>query len=198
MAGAGEVLADRAQRARSHTTAHLGMLIFLGSWAMMFAALFFAYGLVRARAEVWPPAGVPRLPIDLPALNTLVLAASSAALVWGLRAARHGRVKLLGPAVGAGFLLGGAFLALQLLLWTDLHGEGLTMRSGQYGALFFSLTWVHAVHVAVGLGALLWLSVRAFAGTYSPERHLSVRLWAMYWHFVGVVWLLLFAVVFLL
>jgi cytochrome c oxidase subunit 3 len=197
MAGAGEVLASRAARAREQTTAFVGMAIFLASWAMMFAALFFGYGLLRAKAASWPPPGVPRLPVGLPLLNTGVLAASSAALLVGVWRARHGKATLLAPALLAALLLGGTFLALQTELWTEVRASGLVIGSGQYASVFYSLTWVHAAHVAVGLLALAYLSVQALRGTYSPERHLPVRLWAMYWHFVGLVWLLLFLFVFL-
>jgi heme/copper-type cytochrome/quinol oxidase subunit 3 len=198
MAVVGEVLADRAQRERSTLTAYVGMVAFLASWAMLFAGLLFAYGLARTRMSDWPPPSVPELPLGLPTLNTAVIAASSAVLWWALRSARRGRAALLPVALAATLALGGAFLALQVVVWVDMWNAGLLPSSGQYGSLFYALTWVHAAHVGIGLLALAWLTMRAFAGAYSPDRHLSVRLWSHYWHFVGVVWLVLFLLVYVL
>src|SRR5712692_9335115 len=99
MVAMGAVLPYRPPRAREETTAYLGMIIFLGSWAMMFAALFFAYAFARARADVWPPPDLPRLPLAVPGFNTLVLAASSAAIQWGALAIRRGDAKKLGWAL---------------------------------------------------------------------------------------------------
>ena len=79
MEAMGELLPYRPPKAREETTAYLGMVVFLGSWAMMFAALFFAYGFVRSRSAAWPPPDVPELPWGAPAINTLVLAGSSVA-----------------------------------------------------------------------------------------------------------------------
>jgi cytochrome c oxidase subunit 3 len=196
MAGAGEVLAERAERARSHVTAYVGMIAFLASWAMLFAGLFFAFGLARVRAEAWPPESVPALPLGLPGLNTFVLALSSLALVVGLGAARRGRSERLAPWLCVATVLGGLFLGLQVMLWSDMWAAGLRPSSGQYGSLFYALTWVHAAHVGIGLFALVFVSIRALVGAYSPARHLSVRLWSWYWHFVGVVWGLMFVTIF--
>ena len=79
-------------RASEEYTSALGMTIFLASWAMMFCALFFAYGYTRTRASEWPPPELPRLPLALPAFNTVVLLASSVTFAWGLRVLRRGRV----------------------------------------------------------------------------------------------------------
>src|SRR5688572_24518481 len=82
-------------RAREEFTASLGMVIFLASWAMMFAALFFAYAVVRSRALSWPPPGIPALPVALPALNTLVLLASSGTYSMGARSIERGNRRAL-------------------------------------------------------------------------------------------------------
>ncbi len=193
-----EVIALRSPRARTETTAWLGMIIFLGSWAMLFAALFFAYGVLRFGAMQWPPAGTPVLPVLLPAGNTLVILASSVALQLGLGAARRGRASLVAPAVGASLLLGLGFLALQTLLWMRLIGSGLRPQNGPYASVFYAFTAFHAVHVAGGIVALAWLLIRALQGAFTPARHLHLRLWTLYWHFVGAVWLLLFVTLFAL
>jgi heme/copper-type cytochrome/quinol oxidase subunit 3 len=155
-------------------TALMGMAIFVASWAMLFAALFFAYGLSRLHAIAWPPADLPTLPLGLPGLATLVLAASSAAL-------HRGRVPL---AAGLGI----GFLALQGVVWRQMLLAGLRPQAGAYASYFFALTVFHALHVLVGLGALGWLAVR--------PHPLALRLWTVYWHMVGVIWTVMFLLVY--
>jgi cytochrome c oxidase subunit 3 len=155
-------------------TALMGMAIFVAAWAMLFAALFFAYGLSRLHAIAWPPADLPRLPLALPGLATLALAMSSGAL--------QQRRVVLAAALGAGFL------ALQVVVWRQMWLAGVRPQAGAYASYFFALTVFHALHVLVGLAALGWLAV-------SP-RALPLRLWTVYWHMVGVVWTLMFLLVY--
>jgi cytochrome c oxidase subunit 3 len=154
----------------------MGMAIFVASWAMLFAALFFAYGLSRLRAIVWPPGDLPPLPLLLPGLATLVLAGSSAVL-------HRGRVL-------AAVLLGGTFLGLQAVVWRQMFLAGLHPQAGAYASYFFALTVFHALHVLVGLGGLGWLARR--------PQPLSLRLWTIYWHMVGVIWAVMFVLVYVL
>ena len=192
------ILPYRSRHARKDATAWIGMLVFLGSWAMMFAALFFAYGMLRARMDAWPPPGSPPLPLLLPAANTLVIAVSSAVLERALWSARRGKMESVLPGIAAALLLGTLFVGLQLLLWTGLWKAGLRPDGGPYASVFYALTAVHAAHVAVGLLGLGHCAIRAASGALSPVRNLGLRLWTAYWHFVGGVWLLLFLTVFVL
>lgn len=195
----GDVLPYRPLKAREETTAWLGMVVFLASWAMLFAALFFAYGFVRTHTGSWPPPGLPTLPVGWPLVNTVLLGASSAALQAGVVFVRRGQTKRLGAAVLAATVLGAAFLASQGALWHSLSAAGLKPDTGgPYASVFYGLTWLHAVHVLVGIGGLAWVCAKAFGGAYSAARFLPVRLWTMYWHFVGIVWGLIFIAVFVI
>jgi cytochrome c oxidase subunit 3 len=185
-------------RAREEFTSSLGMLIFLASWGMMFAGLFFAYGFARSKAVVWPPAGAPQLPIGLPAINTAVLVASSAAFVQGISALRRGRRGAFRVAVGVTLVLGVLFLALQLLLWRRVAASGLGVADGSYGAVFYVFTAFHALHVLVGVGILLWVFLRSLGGAYTEHNTINVRMCAMFWHFVDVVWLLMFLTIYVI
>ena len=193
----GKVVPYRPPRAREEATARIGMVIFLASWAMLFAALLLAYAFVRARSEAWPPPGLTRLPRLLPLANTVVLALSSACLEYGLREVRRARAQVLEHSLLATFVLGVLFLGLQALLWGVLARGGLRLDSGAYASVFYGLTWIHALHVAVGLVGLVRMARGAMAGEYNAVWHLPVRLWAMYWHFVGVVWVVMFVSIFL-
>lgn len=185
-------------RAREEFTSALGMIIFLASWAMMFSALFFAYAFVRAREPMWPPAGVPVLPIALPALNTAILIASSFTFSRGLAEVKRGRKKALSGWVVATFVLGAVFLAIQLEVFRSVGEAGLHVSSGMYGSVFYALTTFHALHVVAGLLLLVWVFVQSVRGKYSEHNNVNVRLCAMFWHFVDVVWLLMFVSIYLL
>jgi len=189
-AGVERLSERRGHPAHEEKTARIGMAVFLGSWAMLFVALFFSYGLVRARTAVWPPLDQPRLPLLLPGINTLVIAASSAAMVM---AERFPGLRRRAVALASAAALGGAFLALQALVWVRLWREGLVPSGGPYPSVFYALTAFHALHVLVGLAALAVLAARAARGRAS---WIAVRLWGMYWHFVGVIWLALYAAVY--
>jgi len=192
------VIPYRPAQARGDDTAWLGMVIFLGSWAMMFAALFFAYGVLRLRQPSWPPPGTPPLPVLLPAVNTGVLALNAAALQGALVAARRGQRGRVTAALLLAVLLGAAFIGGQLFLWSGLFREGLAFEDGSLAAVVYGLTGFHALHVVVGLLGLLTLLPPVLAGTLNAARHNRLRLWVMYWHFVGVVWLSMFLLIFLL
>jgi len=185
---------NTARGAEAETDAVVGMTILLGAWVMLFAALFLAYGVLRLQANEWPPFGAPRLPRGAPALNTLLLLASSVALRRGLARARRGEPRALGPAVAATALLGAGFLAAQIAIWRAMLARGLLPSSGTYGSVFFALTGFHALHVLGGLVALVALGIRTAlarrrAGA-APLR--AARLTGLYWDFVGVVWVVMY------
>ncbi len=185
-------------RPKKDVSAYVGMIVFLGGWAMMFACLFFAYALVRFKSATWPPVGELRLPIALPALNTLIILVSSFALVMGLRAVREARPKALLRWLIIGIGTGLVFFGLQLVVWVRMWNAGLQPSSGIYGSVFYALTWFHALHVLVGVGGLLTLLPRAARGAFTVQHHTAVRTWGMFWHFVDVVWVLMFVTVYVL
>ena len=193
----GDLVPYRSPSQQKDGTSYLGMVIFLLSWAVLFAGLFFAYGMLRAKAPVWPPPGTPRLPLGLPTVNTLLLLASSACLQGSILLFRRARVRTAAGAIGVTAVLGAVFLVFQIVVWQRMREAGLTPQAGQYASVFYALTWFHAAHVAVGVVAMIYLAVRGFFGRYSAARHHVVKLWAIYWHFVGIVWGLIFLLVYL-
>ncbi|MSP60167.1 MAG: heme-copper oxidase subunit III [Myxococcales bacterium] len=175
---------------RKDTGPYVGMVIFLSAFGMCFAALFFSYSVVRTGAMSWPPAGTEPLPLGLPALNTLVLALSSWTFHRAYVAARRGQ-----PVVawlGVTFCLGALFMALQLVVWVSVYRSGLHPSSGIYGSVFYALTVFHALHVVSALVTILYLLPGALVGRYGAANHTAVRLSAMFWHFVDVIWVAMF------
>ena len=181
----------------SRKTHFVGMVMALASWTMLFASLFFAYAVLRMASRTWPPEGYAPLPTALPGVNTAILVLSSAVLWFGVQPSRE-KPGRLAAALVATILLGALFLALQMVVWAPLWKRGFRFDSGVYGSLFYGLTTFHALHVLAGLVALAWLLRGAKDGRYLSARQNPVRLTAMFWHFVDVVWVLMFVVVYVL
>lgn len=193
----GDLVPYRSRQTQKNWTSYVGMVVFLASWAVLFAALFFSYGVLRSNAPVWPPAGMPKLPLGLPGANTVIIVLSSVVLQLSLTAMGRSRIKLGGALVIVSFVLGTLFIVLQFVVWNEMRDLGLRPSSGNYGGVFYALTWFHAAHVIVGLVAMLVIAAKAFLGKYNAARHHGVRLWSIYWHFVGVIWGLLYLLVYL-
>jgi cytochrome c oxidase subunit 3 len=164
---------------RRETDAAVGLVIFLGAVAMLFAALLLAYAVVRMQAPAWPPPGTPAFPRGAAAGNGALLVAVSLAL----RAASRRR----GWAFAA-LALGAAFLLAQLALWRHLAGAQLGPGAGAFGDVFFALSALHALHVGGGLVVLAASALPA-----APPRRL--RLTTIYWDFLLAVWLVVYAAV---
>ena len=178
------------------STPWLGMVVALASWAMMFAALFLAYVLLRVQQQVWPPLGTPPLPQLLPALNTFVLLASSVSLHFGLRRMRRLQHRNFVFGVFGAIGLGLGFMGLQVLLWQHMHSAGLSLEE-LFGSIFYLLTWFHAFHIVAGLLALAWLGFGAVRHRYGPDRQVPVLLISAFWHFLTVMWMFMYVAIFL-
>jgi heme/copper-type cytochrome/quinol oxidase subunit 3 len=162
--------------------------------AAIFAYLLFSYFYLASQANGdWPLGGLPSLALAAP--NTLVLLASSAALIWAERSgARRGRRAQLLTGLGVALALGVVFVVVQLREW---HGKSFSMHSGTYGSSYFMVTGFHLAHVIVGLLLLLALFVWALKGYFDSRRHAPLTIGAIYWHFVDVVWLIVFTALYL-
>jgi cytochrome c oxidase subunit 3 len=170
-----------------------GMLTLILTEAALFAYLLFSYFYVASQAPGrWPPFGQPSL--TLASINTLILIASSVSIWAAERGAKRGAS---GQTIGgllAALLLGALFIALQLVEW---HGKPFSLTTDPYGSLFFTITGFHMLHVAVGLVMLAVLLMWAAMGYFSPRRHAPLSIGALYWHFVGIVWLAVYSALYL-
>lgn len=175
------------RRTHAERTAMIGMAIFIASWTMLFAALFFSYGALRLGAHVWPPEGAPHLPLVLPTAATLLLAMASASL----HSAVKGAPGVASRKTIVAALLGIGFLALQASVWRQMVLAGLRPDGGAYASFFFTLTVFHALHVLVGLAGLAVALAR-----WRARGPLALRLWTLYWHMVGVLWVIIYVLVY--
>jgi cytochrome c oxidase subunit 3 len=184
----------------------LGMLLFITSEVMFFAGLFAAYFNVRANAAQWPPINpesVPPEPFHLailplvgPATVLLILSSFTCQFaVWAIR--RGDRTSFL-RNIGITFVIGVVFLVMQAVDYVELGREGLTLSSGTFGTTYFTLTGFHGAHVFAGVIMLGVVLYRGMAGQFSARHHDAVEAASLYWHFVDVVWVLLFSLLYLL
>ena len=185
--------ASRAGRSEISSPA-LGMVLFISSEVMFFAGLFGAYFTIRGRAGEWPPAGA-EVETLLPAVATAVLIASSFTMHKADAAATSGDRSGTGRWLGVTLLMGAAFLAFQGVEYGRL---GFAVSDHSYGTLFYSMTGFHGLHVAAGLAAIVLVLVKNARGHLDEERHGPVTAVSYYWHFVDVVWVALFATLYLL
>jgi heme/copper-type cytochrome/quinol oxidase subunit 3 len=176
----------------------VGTLLVIAGDVMLFAGLLFVFWVLRLSAPVWPPPLQPRLPVGVTAVNTLILLASGMAIGAGVRAARHADGARLVRWFGAGALLGVLFIAVQGYEWIRLVGFGLTVTSGTYGALFYTVIGAHALHVLVALAWLAATLVLVNRGRIVDGPAASLEACALYWRFVVALWPVLYVCIYLL
>ncbi|MDY7231349.1 cytochrome c oxidase subunit 3 [Hyalangium rubrum] len=178
-------------------TQWFGVVVGLGAWTMLFAALAFTVGYLRMR-EPWPSEGTLSLPRLLPALNLLLLVGGSAlmhAALQRLRRAPDTRGAALLRYVGGALGLGAAFLGLQAGLARTLWEAGLRLPSGgAQASAFYGLMGIHATHALVGLVGLTGVAVALHRGKSNTQ---PLRLWGLYWHFVTCTGWLFYGAVYL-
>ncbi len=173
------------------------MWLFLASECLLFGSLIGAYLLYRGQSVVGP---YPEDLFDIPftSVSAFVLLMSSVTMVLALAAIQRGdqrglRIWLLSTA-----LLGLLFLSGQAFEFTEFNREGLSLSSNLFGTTFFVLTGFHGAHVTVGVLILLSLLVMAFRGRVTQAQSLNIELAGLYWHFVDVVWIVIFTLVYLI
>ena len=185
---------DRTARKQVVPHGVLGMLLFVLTEIMLFAGMISAFTIAKASAPIWPPPGQPRLPVEATALNSAVLLASGVALIVAHRAFHKGnRAAMLRPMwVALG--LGSIFVVVQGYEWVSLLGEGLTMFSSTYGAFFYLIVGVHALHAFGAIGLLAMATTRLQNGWLTPGFFGATEI---FWFFVVGVWPIVYGVVYL-
>ena len=179
----------------------LGMWVFLAGDAMSFGGLIVGYGILRNGSSNWPvPAHV--LGINLTAFMTFLLICSSVTMVLSLSAIKRGDQSGLRKFLFLTVLGGAAFLGLQVYEWTHLIERGMTITGNPFGAAlfgttFFVLTGFHGCHVFGGVVYLSCVLIQALRGRFGEQHHNEVEIAGLYWHFVDLVWILIFTFVYL-
>jgi cytochrome c oxidase subunit III len=173
----------------------LGMLLFIISEVMVFGAFFTAYFFIRvAQGNPWPAPGT-HLPVEVAGVNTAILVSSSFTMHWAGRAIKNGNRFGLKAGILTTFLLGSTFLFIQINEYANI---GFAPQDAAQQTIFYSLTGLHGAHVFIGLMLLLFVTIRSFRGHYSPEEHRGVEVPGIYWHFVDIMWLIVYSTVYIL
>lgn len=176
----------------------LGIVLFIVSELMLFGAFFAAYFFLRVvvSPEFWPPESV-HLPVAVAGINTALLVASSFTIHYALEGIRRGNRGALKLGLGITWLLGAAFLFIQMNEYVHI---GFSARDGSFGTIFYGLTGLHGAHVFVGLLLITFANIRAWRGHFGPDPkdHLGVEVPSIYWHFVDVMWIVVFLAIYVL
>ena len=184
----------------------LGMFLFIASEAALFGSFFAAYFFIRVvnpeativeperGRQTWPPEPY-EFPVFVAGVNTAILVTSSFTMHWAVQSIRRGHRRGLQAGLVATILLGLAFLITQMIEYAHV---GFNTSDGAFASAFFGLTGLHGAHVFVGLSLLTMAAVRAFRGHFSPDHYHGVEIPGIYWHFVDVMWIVVYTAVYLL
>jgi cytochrome c oxidase subunit 3 len=173
----------------------LGMMLFIISEVMVFGAFFTAYFFIRVVNGVHWPAEGTELPKLVAGVNTCILVSSSFTVHWALVSARRGNRFGLQAGMLTTFLLGATFLFVQINEYVHI---GFAPHDTAQASVFYGLTGLHGAHVFIGLTLLAMVTIRSFRGHFTPEQHRGVEVPGIYWHFVDVMWIIVFTTVYIL
>ena len=201
-APAGHDSAAGVHAGRGVSNVILGMILFITSEVMFFSGLFAAYFATRFSGanQPWPPVAFEDIldPLSLILPATIILILSSFTCQFAVWSIRKGDRKGYMRNIGITFVLGIIFLILQVYDYVVLYDEGMTLGSGPFGTTYYTLTGFHGAHVFGGVLMLGVILYRGMAGQFSGKHHDAVEAVSLYWHFVDVVWILLFSILYLL
>jgi len=163
---------------------------------MLFGAFFTAYFFIRVVVpdSPWPASGT-ELPKLIAGVNTAILLSSSLTMHWALTAAKAGNRFAMQAGLFTTAMLGFTFLFIQINEYVHI---GFAPSDSAQGSIFYGLTGLHGAHVFVGLTLLTFATVRAFRGHFSPTEHRGVEVPGIYWHFVDVMWVIVYSAVYIL
>jgi cytochrome c oxidase subunit 3 len=173
----------------------LGMMLFIISEVMVFGAFFTAYFFIRVVAgDEWPAHGT-ELPKLIAGFNTAILVSSSLTMHWTVEATKHGNRWGMKVGIFTTFMLGLSFLFIQVNEYVHI---GFSPADSAQGSIFYGLTGLHGAHVFIGLMLLLMVGIRVFRGHFSPESHRGLEVPGIYWHFVDIMWIVVYLTVYIL
>ncbi len=173
----------------------LGMLLFIISEIMIFGAFFTAYFFIRVVAgSEWPAEGT-ELPKLIAGVNTAILLSSSLSMHWALESVKTGNRWGLKAGIFSTFMLGATFLFVQINEYVHV---GFSPADTAQGSVFYGLTGLHGAHVTIGLMLLAFVTIRAFRGHYSSQEYRGMEVPGIYWHFVDVMWIVVYFTVYII
>jgi len=179
-------------------TAKLGIWAFLATEVLLFGGLFTAYTVFRIGAPEMFQTEHLKLNRLFGAVNTVVLISSSLTVALGIAAIRQGKQRMLKVCLCLTLLFAAVFLGVKYVEYAEHFGHGELPGTNNFFALYYMMTGLHAVHVFAGMVALATMLVLAGKGRFSAEYHTPVEITGLYWHFVDLVWIYLFPLLYLI
>lgn len=176
---------------------NLAMTVTLLSGSMLFTTLFMGYAVYRTSADVWPPMGIPRISLVVPLLSTLIIMISSWFAYQVKMSMKESNLEKAHSHLNVTMLFGFGFLVAQSYLWFHMKQTGVFVAtSGIFGSVIYGFTWIHAIHMILGLGSLFYLKVALKPGQPNLlQKTINVE---KFWHFLGVIWIIMFLTLFVL
>jgi heme/copper-type cytochrome/quinol oxidase subunit 3 len=190
------ILIDPTKTSTGLDNRKLGMWLFLVTELMLFTGLIGGMLQMKARS---PAEANQVLNVPVTAINTFVLIVSSTTVVLALQAIMNGDKRKMRLYLLATLALGATFLGVQIYEYYELivH-EGFTPSGSLFGAGFYSVTGFHGFHVLIGLVWCAWLIRQAFQDKFSPTNYMRIEIFGLYWHYVDIVWIILFTIIYLI
>ena len=177
----------------------IAMVITLVSFTMLFAVFFLGYAIFRFNAQEWPPMGMDKVGLGIPSLSTLIIVLSSLALVIVEGAIKQGDKKKAKYIGLISLILGFGFIGSQFTLWESLRDRGIFQGTGIYASLIYGFTWTHVGHMVLAVILKLWLVAKVFRVPELKElKENVVKNISAFWHFLGVIWVLIYVTLFVL
>jgi cytochrome c oxidase subunit III len=183
--------------AHAGETARLGMWVFLVTEALLFGGLFMTYTVFRIKYTEMFREQHLKLNVLLGTLNTVVLITSSLAVAIGIAALKRGRLAVTKLCLSLTILLGGVFLTIKYFEWSADFRDGLYPSSNIFFSLYFMMTGLHGLHVVGGMTVLTIMLVLTMKGRINEERSTPLEVAGIYWHFVDIVWIYLYPLLYL-
>jgi cytochrome c oxidase subunit 3 len=174
----------------------LGFLLFLISDVIIFTSFIFTYVYLRNTVMKWPPPGIEPAALYVAGVNSIVLFGSGATMHYAMEAFKHGQRSRFVRFMIATIVLGALFLSGQAFEYFNLFKAGTIWPGSIYGASFFTLTGLHGFHVLIGVVFLITVLIQTLRGTYTQSRYFGLTAAALYWHFVDVIWVALFSLLY--
>lgn len=176
----------------------IAMSVLLVSLTMLFATLILAFVVYRLSSEYWPPMGMERPSLLFPVLSTILILLSSVSFEFYQSGLKRGDSNTAKSSYIITLVLGFGFLVTQTLLWQSLATQGYLVDTGVFASMLHSFTWIHAAHIVLGLLWLLYLIPTLKADRLFMNYEIRITSAGKFWHFLGIAWVLLFVVLFVL
>ncbi len=182
----------RLDPAKAKLSSSIAMIMALISFSMLFATLMLGYFAFRFTSEVWPPLGMERITLGLPTMSTAIILISSLFYLGFESSFIQKEAKKSKLYFYSTLALGCLFMFAQTMLWSKLRSEGIFTGTSVFASMIYAFTWIHAAHVLGGIIALLFL-LPTISGKRDHDKSLSlVQNVGQYWHFLGIVWLIMY------